>query len=658
MLDAHYGNDISQRRYLGSKKKLLKFIEDILLKEKVKFDSFADIFSGTGVVASNFYKKSNVILNDILGSNVVVYDAFFGRQILRKKIINNKINYYNSLDAVNLSDNYFSKNFSNTYFDKKNSKIIGFIRDDIEKEYKKSKLNKRERSYLISSLVYAADRIANTVGHYDAYRKIKIPNKKLILNKLNIQKSPFSALIFNEDANDLVKRIESDVVYIDPPYNSRQYSDCYHLLENIVEWKKEKVLGVAKKIDRSKIKSKYSSKSAGSAFSDLIKNIKSKYILVSYNDMGMNGSARSQSLISDNEIISALEMVGDVKIYEKDFKQFTTGSSTNDSLKERIFFCKINKNKKHKKIFLSEKNTHLPEYLKSPLNYTGGKHKIISQISKKIPDGVGTFYDVFCGGGNVGINVNSEKIICIDNDSEVVKLLNLIKNKNFEELNIEILDIIKKFDLSQSYINGYNHYGANSSSGLGSVNKEKYSKLRDFYNKNSNNSIYLLTLIFYSFNNQIRFNSKGEFNMPVGKRDYNGNSRKNLSNFNYLSNKKKINFKKMDFRKLVNIDFKKNDFVYLDPPYLLGLASYNESRGWTEKDENDLYEVILDLNNKGVKFALSNVINHKGKTHKILKEFSKKNGFKIHNIKHNYNNSNYQSKNKNNETKEVLITNY
>lgn len=665
MKDACFGNNyisISQRRYLGSKKKLLQFIDDVLKKENAKYETFADIFAGTGVVADYFSSKSNIVVNDILESNYLSYVSFFGNEKIRINFLLKKLNEYNNLNIEKIPDNYFSKNFSDTYFNAQNCKIIGFVRDDIEQLFFKKVINNRERAYLITSLIYALDRIANTVGHYDAYRKVKIIQNRLKLVPLKINTEQRKSLIFKEDANLLVKKLESDVVYIDPPYNSRQYSDAYHLLENIAEWKKEKVFGVARKINRDHIKSHYSLKSAGDAFSNLIDNIKAKYILVSYNDMGTSGNARSQSRISDSELISALERRGRVKIYEKNFKQFTTGSSTKNDLKERIFFCEVMSNKAPKPTIVDfKKNSHLPEFVKSPLNYTGGKHKLLPQLIKIFPKNIDTFYDVFCGGANVGINANAKQIVCLDKDENVINLLKLIKQSNFDDLNNKILKIINDYNLSQSYINGYDSYSAESSSGLGQFNKYNYEKLRLHFNTNKNSDdkiIQLLVLIFYSFNNQIRFNKSKEFNLPVGKRDYNGSSRRNLANFNLLSNVKNIRFLPFDFRDLKKIKLKKNDFIYLDPPYLLGLASYNESGGWSDDNESDLYLLLKFLNKKKVRFALSNVIEHKGIVNKGLIKLAEEEGFNIHHIKHNYKNSNYQSTAKNNITREVLITNY
>lgn len=664
MIDAGSGNkkiSIAQRRYLGGKSKLLTFIDEILVTEKAEYSSFMDIFAGTGVVASYFHEKSSVIVNDILESNYMAYVAFFGKERIRIKWLEAKLVEYNIVDISHEPDNYFSLNFANTYFDETNSKRIGYIRDDIEKLYSDELINTRERAYLVTALIYALDRIANTVGHYDAYRKVDIALRRLELRPLTIHNHKFSAKVFNKDANELAKVVRADVVYIDPPYNSRQYSDSYHLLENVATWKKEEVHGIAKKIDRTHLKSKYSLKSASHAFSDLINSLDTKYILVSYNDMGTSGDARSQSRISDHELISALERRGDVTVYEKPFNQFTTGKSKRDDLKERVFFCRVNEHKKNRlSVQRSQRNSHTQVYVKSPLNYTGGKHKLLPQLSKYWPENIDTFYDMFCGAGNVGINANAKKVICIDKNISVIEILKLIKETNFEELHQSIEDVIDKFGLSKSYINGYDYYGCESSTGLGKYNKDAFMRLRSAYNasKGYDKPLLLLVLILYGFNNQIRFNSKGEFNLPVGKRDYNGSSRRNLADFNAITVAKNVDFIEGDFRDLKIMKFKKDDFVYVDPPYLLGLASYNEGGGWSVDDEKELYRTLDAINKKGIRFALSNVVEHKGETNNILFEWAKDNNYNVNFLDFHYKNSNYQSTAKHGVTKEVIVTNF
>ena len=119
--------------------------------------------------------------------------------------------------------------------------------------------------------------------------------------------------------------------------------------------------------------------------------------------MGTSGNARSQSRISDHEILSALKRRGEVQIYETDFKQFTTRKSHKDDLKERIFLCKVDVGSKtNKKIIASKNNPVQSGFVKSPLNYTGGKHKLLPQITKLFPKDIDTFYDVFAGGRMLG----------------------------------------------------------------------------------------------------------------------------------------------------------------------------------------------------------------------------------------------------------------
>ncbi|EOY2580746.1 DNA adenine methylase [Enterococcus faecium] len=327
---------IHNRRYLGSKRKLIDFIIETISPYDNQIRSVADIFGGTGVVADAFRKKGKkIIINDILQSNYVAYQTWFGNE----KVDKDKIKYYiNKLNSLEGTSNYVSENFGNAYFSMENAMKIGAIREEIEKI---NDINKREKSFLLTSLIYATDKVANTVGHYDAYRKKMDSHDSLVL-KIPAFNNNENNEIYCNDANRLVKEISADLTYIDTPYNSRQYGDAYHLLENIVEWKKPELMGVAKKmIDRRKIKSLYSTNKAPQAFEDLIKNINSKYILVSYNNMAKKGDGRSNAKISNEEIIEILSKKGNLKIYETSFSPFTTGKSKIDDHKELLYLCEV-----------------------------------------------------------------------------------------------------------------------------------------------------------------------------------------------------------------------------------------------------------------------------------------------------------------------------
>ena len=329
---------INNRRYLGNKYKLLPFITGVVNDECPDITSIADIFAGTGAVSSAFTDKV-IITNDLMYSNYICNYAWFGAEEYDPQIIIDCVVRYNAL--TDLEDNYMTDNFADTYFSRDDCAKIGYIREDIEVLYKKGDINTRERSILITSLLYAMDKIANTCGHYDAYRKGVEFDKSLELYVplANRQNNPNNQC-FNMDSNELVKNIEADLVYIDPPYNSRQYCDAYHLLENVARWEKPEVFGVARKMDRSTMKSKYCTQSATEAFEQLIGDIKAKYILLSYNNMAEKGNDRSNAKISDQDIMRILEKKGEVKVFSESYKAFTTGKSDIDDNQERLFLCR------------------------------------------------------------------------------------------------------------------------------------------------------------------------------------------------------------------------------------------------------------------------------------------------------------------------------
>lgn len=274
---------INNRRYLGNKYKLLPFIEKVVGEECSGIETFADIFAGTGAVSSAFSDK-RIITNDLMYSNYICNFAWFGSQEYDQRVIVDYIVGYNSIDGH--QDNYMTENFANTYFSYADCSKIGYIREDIEQNYRSRNINDRERAILITSLLYAMDKIAKTCGHYDAYRKgadFDVP-LELFVPVTRIHNNPEN-MCFNKDANELVREISADLVYIDPPYNSRQYCDAYHLLENVAKWEKPGVFGVARKMRRDRIKSKYCTQDATEAFEDLIKNIDARYIMLSYNNM-------------------------------------------------------------------------------------------------------------------------------------------------------------------------------------------------------------------------------------------------------------------------------------------------------------------------------------------------------------------------------------
>ena len=285
------------------------------------------------------------------------------------------------------------------------------------------------------------------------------------------------------------------------------------------------------------------------------------------------------------------------------------------------------------------------EIIKSPLNYIGGKYKILSQILPLFPNKINTFVDLFAGGCNVGINVKANKVIFNDNLIYLIDFFRTIQEKDLEITLNHIKNRINEF-------------------GLSITNETAYKEFRNYYNK-TQKPLDLFVLIAFSFNHQIRYNNNHQFNNPFGKNrsSFNPNMQHNLEKF--IVKLKTINaeftnnnFDEFDFN-LLN----QNDFIYADPPYLITTGTYNDGKrgftGWSIKQEKQLLEILKLLDKRNIKFALSNVIEHKGKTNHLLIDWIKTNKFTINYINKNYANSNYQTKNREKKSSiEVLVTNY
>lgn len=638
--------NIGNRRYLGSKQKALDFIWDTVKNNTTGVNTVADIFAGTGVVADLFMKNNkNIIVNDLLYSNFISYQTWFGSEDVDLDKIETTLVYLNNLKGIK---GYVTENFGDKYFNMNNAMKIDAIREKIENN--NFNLNIREKSVVLTSLMYAMDKVANTVGHFDAYRKKMDSDADLELKIPSISRS-INSKIYNTDANILVKEIEADLVYIDTPYNSRGYENLYHVLENIIEWKKPKVEGVARKaINRSIRGSDYTKSKAPIAFDDLITNINSKYILVSYNNTGNNGNSRSNAKINHFEIISTLLKRGPVKIFDTDFAAFTAGKTDFKNHKELLYLCEVN---------------NQVNYINTPLNYTGSKYKLLSQILPLLPNNMNRFYELFSGGAVVSVNhalYNKDKDIeyyINDIDKNIIDLYERFLADDFDVLINRIDKMIAKYGLSNTYKNGYEAYNCNSTDGLSAYNKEHFNKLRADFNqtkgrKTIQRTIQFYLLIIFGFNNQIRFNRSNEYNLPVGKRDFNARMRNKLFEFHSSIKAANINLSSEDFKNFDSL--KSGDFVYVDPPYLLGNASYNENGGWSEKDDLILFEYLDNLDKKDVKFALSNVVLHKNQENVKLMKWASK--YNLHVLNFDYNNSNYQSSASKSSTVEVLITNY
>jgi len=279
-------------------------------------------------------------------------------------------------------------------------------------------------------------------------------------------------------------------------------------------------------------------------------------------------------------------------------------------------------------------------YIKSPLNYSGGKYQLLKQIMPLIPQDINIFVDLFCGAGTVGINIDANKIIFNDYINYLPELFNTWKSKSLEEINKYIDKTIIENNLS-------------------ATNKDSFLEFRKKYNQTKNIED-LFILICYSFNYQMRFNNNHEYNSSFGYEasTMNDNIRNNINLFVNQIHSKNVEFINKDFREVNLSNLTSDDIVYCDPPYLISGAVYQDGKrgfkGWNQQDDIDLYNLLDELSSRGIRFALSNMIYSKNRSNDYLIEWSKK--YNLNYLKANYN-SNYQ-RDMTGKDVEVLITNY
>lgn len=292
--------------------------------------------------------------------------------------------------------------------------------------------------------------------------------------------------------------------------------------------------------------------------------------------------------------------------------------------------------------------------INSFLNYTGSKYRILDQILPAFPDKCRTFIDLFGGSGVVTINYpHAQNYVFNDINKPLIDLFEYIQTNSPNNVELEIDSIIREFELTNTFKMGYTFYGASSKEGLANINRIGYSRLRNYYNSlidTSQKPLYLYALILFAFNNQIRFNSHGDFNVPVGKRDFNKNMRTKLQNFSKAWQKISPQLKSEDFR---NIKPSSGDLIYADPPYLITTAAYNENGGWTDKDDLELMQYLDKANQSGVAFILSNVFEHKGKRNQRLIDWASQ--YRVIDLFNSFNNSNYHTNH--GKSREVMVTN-
>lgn len=295
---------------------------------------------------------------------------------------------------------------------------------------------------------------------------------------------------------------------------------------------------------------------------------------------------------------------------------------------------------------------------RSPLFYVGDKYKLISEIKTHFPQRINKFVEPFVGGGSVFMNIEANEYILNDIDANVIEIHKYLTRQvgNIDIFFENAWSIINKYGLSCSYLCDVVPLELKQSfpkTYFAKFNKDKYSQLKSDYNKSDRSDILsLYLLLIYGFNRMLRFNSKGDFNLPVGNVDFNTNTVNALNSYFEEIGTKNPQWSNLDFRVfLPQLELSELDLVYLDPPYLITFSEYNKL--WNYETERDLLNILDDFSMRNIKFAISNVTHYKGRTNNIFIEWAKQ--YNMHSIKSNY--ISYHD-NTIKTFNEVLVTNY
>lgn len=294
---------------------------------------------------------------------------------------------------------------------------------------------------------------------------------------------------------------------------------------------------------------------------------------------------------------------------------------------------------------------------RSPFFYVGDKYKLVPQLKEHFPNDIENFIEPFCGGGSVFLNVDAERYTINDIDAYMIALHKMLASysENIDEFWNELDEMIEEYDLSASFLGRTvpEEYKIKYvKTYYAKYNKKSYMKLREDFNEDKADLLKLYILLIYGFNRMLRFNGNGDFNLPVGNVDFNQNVVNALNYYFEYVSERDISYSSLDFEEFLSkLKISSDDFIYLDPPYLISFSEYNKL--WNEKEEIRLLKCLDELDKRNIRFAVSNIIRHKNMYNELFDTWAKK--YNVIDIT-----SNYISFHDNTQkgSYEVLVTNY
>lgn len=592
-------------RYLGNKESIVNEIQSLLEEKGLSISglSFFDAFCGSGSVSDHLKSNYSIIINDILKWSVEYTKGRICAPLCTfEKLGFDPFAYLNGNSEVR--HGFFYRNYAPTetgrmYFTPENAERIDYFRWQIE-EWHNNQITEEEYAFLLACLIESVSSVSNTAGVYGAFLKKWDARalKPIVFEKVSFNPNTCQSLsVYNDKIEDIIENVNCDILYLDPPYTQNQYGTQYHLLETLILNDEPSISAVTGSRSTAPMRSDWSKEyKAHILFDKIIAKTKAKYIILSYSNDGF---------MSKEFIEASLKRYGKPNTYmckKISYKKYQNWKSNN--------------NKQHfEYLFFVEKRDEAEIQFESPLNYIGSKAKIVPAIRTYLPEHLGAFCDAFGGGFNVGINIEADRLIYNDINFFVTDLIKSFRDTDTYEFLLYVRRMINKF-------------------GLEKANAEAYQAARAYYNslpKNKRDPKLLFTVILYGYQQQIRFNGSHDFNNPVGMRWFNDKVLEKLISFSRVIKEKYVEFYSEEYKDVIEAlhgDF----FVYLDPPYKLTTGSYNDGKrgfnGWNENLENELLCFADKLNENGIRFMLSYVITHRGKTNENLLRWVKEKNYK------------------------------
>lgn len=594
-------------RYLGNKESILNEISDLLESQGLLKDGFTffDAFCGSGSVADYFKSYYDIIINDNLTWSV----KYAKGRVCAPTCTFDKLGF-NPFEYLNANENtvqgFMYRNYAPTesarmYFTPENAGRIDYFRKQIEDWKNENLLSEEEYCYLIACLIESVSDVSNTAGVYGAFLKKwdSRATKKIVFSKVDFCSARYKSIrTYNAKIEDIIEKVECDILYLDPPYTQNQYGTQYHLLETLVLDDNPTISKVTGSRSTAPMRSDWSKEyKANILFDRILAKTKARYIVLSYNNDGF---------MSKEYIEAAMKRYGKPETFvckKIAYKKYQNWKSQNE-------------NKHFEYLFFVEKKDIQDVVFECPLNYIGSKAKVVPDILRLQPENYDTFIDAFGGGFNVGINITAKKVIYNDLNYLVANLIRSFREYDTYDYLLYIKRIIKKF-------------------GLEKANGPAYLEARSYYNSlpaEKRDPRLLFTIILYGFQQQIRFNSQHDFNNPVGMRWFNDKILEKMISFSRQIKEGNYEFSCQNYNELRN-QMTPSTFVYFDPPYNLTTGSYNDGKrgfnGWNKKLEAELFSFADDLNQSGVPFMLSYVVEHKGATNQELLDWINKRGYSL-----------------------------